>query len=120
MSRVSAQKISLCTTIEKVVRSTGVYEKSLCYVKQKVTYAKAVTMCQNNGMKIYNVSSSPVATSKLSGFAKTVYKGAVASALYVEGQKTANCQTFNGAGASKYTPCTETRDFVCEFQASGS
>lgn len=117
VSSTSAQKVSICAETEKIL-SNGKYEKSICYVKSKKTQSEAVNFCRSNGMRFYQTSSSTAALSEALKFVKIALKGNANAAVLIN-RKANTCQVINGTGAVKTVSCTASREFLCEFKASG-
>jgi hypothetical protein len=64
ITATAAQKISVCSR-KADVGALELYEKSICYVNIATTQFNARKQCINNGMALYNISSSSLARSEV-------------------------------------------------------
>jgi hypothetical protein len=101
------------------VLSSGVYEKSLCYVKLKSTYYNARDFCLKNKMQLYQVKSSAESRWTIFNLAKQIFGGSSKAAMIVDGTQENKCLTYRGDGTLNYDWCTTTYHFVCEFNDQG-
>jgi hypothetical protein len=96
----------------------GIYEKTLCYVKSKLSYARARTFCESNGLQLYKANTKAT-RDVLKGFTAKTFGASRRAVAYIDGIKNNKCLTYSGTGNLNYEPCKITYTFVCEFNNTG-
>jgi hypothetical protein len=112
-------KPAVCSLTASVF-DNGLYEKSLCYVRIEANYVKAKALCSKNGMQLYQLKSSFIASSVISSFVKKAFGGSRKAVAYVDGSDGKKCSTFSGSGKRNNDWCKTSYTFFCEFNNKGN
>jgi hypothetical protein len=113
----SIPKPSVCSQAAYVFKN-GTYEKSLCYVKSRMTYYKAQKFCNDKRMQLYRLDS-PKAAKTVYQTATKIFGGSSKAVAFVEGREGNRCATVRGNGKNNTDWCQTTYTFFCEFIDEG-
>jgi hypothetical protein len=100
------------------VFQNGTYEKSLCYVKARMTYYRAQTFCNDQQMQLYRLDS-PNAIKTVYQTAIKSFGGSSKAVAFVEGRQGDRCATVYGDAKNNTDWCQTTYTFFCEFVDEG-
>jgi hypothetical protein len=81
---------------------------------KKARYS-ANKFCLNNGMKLYDPSSSDAAFNKASNFFESTYRRFSKLSVLVDGKNNGKCQVFKNSGDLSSVNCKTAYNFACEF-----
>jgi hypothetical protein len=105
---------AICKTTAQVMKGDKI-EKNLCYVKREVTAYQAKKLCEDNGMRLYDPTSSANALKALVLFGSTSFGASRKAQFYVHGRRGNRCQTARGNGALTESSCISIFNAVCEY-----
>lgn len=107
---------SICN-VQRDLSVDGSYTKSVCTVYQDVIYDQAVSICESNGMKIYNADTVNHEKALVS-YSDVQWPF---GSFWAQGKSGVNCTSFSNIKRLSYfkteSPCTTLAYFHCEYES---